>query len=208
MIRSAQSISFLPEEWAALRLFAMRLGNDGNHRQPAPLRAHGRFYDYRPYSAGRNYDECVVRAEMKSVQNLLGITFVILEKQRRAQSVRAHNRGVIGKRHFHQGHESHETTLPRGHLLRTSSGSGRCRKETPDRHAQFDRHKARLLSESRPTEWPSVPATLQSRVRRRSGSRPGIAGGGSAYPQVPFTPFTEGPTLVRSSPPGWLTRMA
>ena len=59
---------------------------------------------------------------MKSSQNLLGITFVILKIQRCSQSIRTHDRGVIRKRQFHQGHETHEATLPRGHFLAHHAG--------------------------------------------------------------------------------------
>src|SRR6185295_7946706 len=83
----------------------------------APLRAHGCLHDYRPNSTGGDYDERVIGSKMESFQNLLGIAFVILEIQWRTQSVRAHDRGMIRERQFHQGDETGEATLARGHFL-------------------------------------------------------------------------------------------
>src|SRR5713101_7050323 len=73
------------------RLFAMRPGNYGDHWQPAPLRAHSRFHNHRTNPAGRDHDEGVVRSEMKTVQNLLSIAFVVLKIEGRAESVRSHD---------------------------------------------------------------------------------------------------------------------
>src|SRR4029077_19772495 len=100
-----------------LRLFAMRPGHDGNHRQSTPLGTHGGFHNYWTNSAGRNHDEGVVRPEVKAVQNLLSVTFVVLQIEGRTQSVRSHDCRMIGERQFHQRHETDKATLTRSHLL-------------------------------------------------------------------------------------------
>src|SRR5579862_241747 len=98
-------------------LFAMRLRYDGDHPQTTPLRAHGRFHDDRPNSAGGDYDEGVIRSEMKSLKDLLGIAFVILQIERWTQSVCPHDGGVVRERQLYQGHETREAALAWSHFL-------------------------------------------------------------------------------------------
>ena len=59
---------------------------------------------------------------MEASQDLLRVTFVVLEVQRRTQAVGADDRRMIRERQFDQSHKTGETALPRRHLLAHHAG--------------------------------------------------------------------------------------
>src|SRR2546430_2526818 len=59
----------------------------------------------------------VIRAKMKAAQNLLGVALVILQIERRAQSICANDRRMVRKRRLHEGNKTGIAALARSHLL-------------------------------------------------------------------------------------------
>ena len=75
----------------------MGAGDNSDDGKPSLLRATRHFHRHGPDSAGGNDDESVIRAKVEAVQNLLGVTLVFFQIERRAKTICADDGGMIGE---------------------------------------------------------------------------------------------------------------
>src|SRR5688572_18069614 len=100
----------------------MAAAEQRDYWQAALARSHRHLDYHRPNAACRDDDKGIVRAEMKSFQNLLRVALVLFEVKRRSQSVAPDNRRVIRERKLDQRDKSHVASLPRRHLFAHHAG--------------------------------------------------------------------------------------
>src|SRR5438477_10425361 len=70
-----------------------------------------------------------MRAEVETLQDLFRIALILLEMQRRAETVGAEDVGMIRKRQFHHSDETGETALARRHFLAQHAGMAGAKQE-------------------------------------------------------------------------------